>query len=253
MPAKMPRPLIAANWKMNGLRREGIDRARAIVALATAHEVNCNVLVCPPAPLLGELRSSFDGSSILVGGQDCHMAQSGAHTGDVSAVMLADIGCTHVIVGHSERRADHQENDQIVCNKADAAHAAGLKAIICVGESEAERDAGNAIAVVTGQLKGSLPEAANSDTTIIAYEPCWAIGTGRTPSLTDIGEMHAAIHKFWATQFSDAKNALRVLYGGSVKAYNAKDILATAGVNGALVGGASLNADDFWAICRAAD
>jgi len=253
MPAKMPRPFIAANWKMNGLRRDGIDRARALVALASAHEVDCDVLVCPPAPLLGELRSALDGSPILMGGQDCHMAQSGAHTGDVSAVMLADIGCTHVIVGHSERRADHQENDEIVRKKAEAAHAAGLKAIVCVGESEAERDAGNAVAVVTGQLKSSLPEAANPDTTIIAYEPCWAIGTGRTPSLADIGEMHAAIHSFWATQFSDAKNVPRVLYGGSVKADNAKDILATTGVNGALVGGASLNADDFWAICRAAD
>jgi len=251
MPAKMPRPFIAANWKMNGLRRDGIDRARSLVALASAHEAACDVLVCPPALLLGEIRSAFDGSSIFVGGQDCHMAQSGAHTGDISAVMLADIGCTHVIVGHSERRADHRENDEIVRNKAEAAHAAGLKAIVCVGESEAERDAGNAIAVVTGQLKGSLPETANFDTTIIAYEPCWAIGTGRTPSLADIGEMHAAIHNFWATQFSDAKNALRVLYGGSVKADNAKDILATTGVNGALVGGASLNADDFWAICRA--
>lgn len=243
--------LIAANWKMNGLRREGIDRARSLAQLAAQNPVACGVLVCPPAHLLGEVRDALDGSGIRLGGQDCHMAENGAHTGDIAAAMLADIGCSHVIVGHSERRADHGETDAVVSAKATAAHAAGLHAVICVGESEADRDAGNAADVVRRQLDGSIPDGASTGNTTIAYEPCWAIGTGRTPSTTEIDEMHAAIHGFCEAKISQAQGALHVLYGGSVKAGNAGEILGIEGVDGALVGGASLIADEFWAICQA--
>jgi triosephosphate isomerase len=189
------------------------------------------------------------GSGIGLGAQDCHAEPSGAHTGDISAAMLADAGCSHVIVGHSERRADHGETDALVRAKAAAAQGCGLTAIICVGETLAERDAGRTLAVVQGQLAGSLPPAATAANTVIAYEPVWAIGTGRTPKALEIAEVHAAIRGALGGVMAGAA-VVPILYGGSVKADNAAEILAIAEVGGALVGGASLNAADFWTICR---
>lgn len=248
----MTRPLVVANWKMNGLRRDGIDLARDLAAHAKAVRPACDVGVCPPATLLMAVRDALDGSGIMLGAQDCHRAENGAHTGDISAPMLSDVGCELAIVGHSERRASHNETDAQVAEKAAAALAAGLEAVICVGESAEDRDAGRAVAVVQAQIAASVPAIATAIDTVIAYEPIWAIGTGRTPTLDDIAEIHGAIRAIAAKQISGGIDGLRVLYGGSVKASNAAEILSTEGVNGALVGGASLNADDFWAICRAA-
>jgi triosephosphate isomerase len=248
-----PRPLVVANWKMNGLRRDGIDRARALVGLARAHGGTATeVVLCPPATLLVDLRAALDGSVIGLGAQDCHAVAHGAHTGDLSAPMLADVGCRYVIVGHSERRAGHGETDQLVRAKAEAALAAGLVPIVCVGESAAERAHGASIAVVRGQLDGSLPEGVAADALAIAYEPIWAIGTGRTPRPEEIVAVHATIHELCGLRFSGGGAALRVLYGGSVNARNAAEILSLDGVNGALVGGASLDAAGFWTICEAA-
>lgn len=238
---------------MNCLRRDGIDLARALVAHAKTAKLDCDVGLCPPATLLMAVRDALDGSGIMLGAQDCHRAESGAHTGDISAPMLSDVGCALAIVGHSERRAAHKETDAQVAEKAAAALSAGLEAVICVGESAEDRDAGRAVAVVQAQIAASVPAIATDTDTIIAYEPIWAIGTGRTPTLDDIAEIHHAIRETAAKQFSGGTKGLRVLYGGSVKASNAAEILATKGVNGALVGGASLDADDFWAICRAAN
>lgn len=240
----MPCKLAAGNWKMNGLRA-GLDELRALIA---AHpDPDCGVLICPPATLLAPMAEIAKDSRVLLGGQDCHVAQSGAHTGDISAVMLADAGARHVILGHSERRANHGESSALVAAKAQAAHAAGLTAIICVGETEAERDAGTTLDVVLGQLRQSLPEAASAANTVVAYEPVWAIGTGRTPTLEQIAEVHDALR----AAVPDAETSL--LYGGSVKPGNAAEIFALANVDGALVGGASLKAADFGAIIAALD
>jgi triosephosphate isomerase len=247
-----PKPLIAGNWKMNGLRASGAELKAMIDGYDEALAGRADLLVCPPATLaMGFARVAAD-SRLSVGGQDCHARKSGAHTGDVSAEMLADCGCTHVIVGHSERRADHGETDAVVRAKAGAAVAAGLTAIICIGETEAEKDAGRTIEVVSGQLAGSLPEAADPARVVIAYEPVWAIGSGRTPTAADVAAVHGAIRNALVARFSDAGEGVRILYGGSVKPSNAAELLAVADVDGALVGGASLKAADLLAIARAA-
>ena len=249
--AAPPRPLIAGNWKMNGLRKDGLALAIAIAGRARAQRpAPVDILLCPPATVLGEVGKALEGSAIALGAQDCHEAAKGAHTGDIAAAMLADLGCAYVIVGHSERRAGYGETDARVAAKARAAHAAGLVAIVCIGETEAERDAGQAEAVVTRQLGASVPGAATASNAVVAYEPVWAIGTGRTPSDAEIAVMHARIRDDLARRFADGA-AMRILYGGSVNAANAAQILAVANVNGALVGGASLSADAFWTICRA--
>jgi triosephosphate isomerase (TIM) len=238
------RPLIAGNWKMHGTLREAAALAEAVCAGARGL-AGADLLVCPPFPYLHLIAAAMLGQPVAVGGQDCHANAKGAHTGDVSAAMLRDVGAGHVILGHSERRADHGESDAMVRAKAEAAIGAGLIPIICVGESEAQRLAGQAEAVVRTQLAGSLPEGFAAAGGIIAYEPVWAIGTGRTPTEADIAAIHAAIRAV-------AGPTTRLLYGGSVKPGNAKAILALPNVDGALVGGASLVAADFLAIAAAA-
>ncbi|MYE00468.1 MAG: triose-phosphate isomerase [Alphaproteobacteria bacterium] len=241
----MRRPLIAGNWKMNGLAADGLALARS---LADAPEGTAELLVCPPATLLAPVASALSGSRVALGGQDCHVEKAGAHTGDVSAEMLADAGCAYVITGHSERRAAHGESDAEVRKKAAAAHRAGLIAIVCVGETAAERDAGAAEAVVAASLLGSLPGGARPDNTVVAYEPVWAIGTGRTPTVDEVVAVHAALR----AALGDRGGGTRILYGGSVKPDNAAALLAPCDVDGALVGGASLSAADFLAIAGAA-
>jgi triosephosphate isomerase len=240
------RQLIAGNWKMNGLFA---DVARTAGPLRAATGLGCELLVCPPATLIVAMAEALAGSAVAIGAQDCHPDPPGAHTGDLAAAMLRDAGASHVILGHSERRAGHGETDALVCAKALAAHAAGLTPIVCVGESEAERLAGRAEAVVASQLAASLPDRFAG---VIAYEPVWAIGAGRTPGAAEVAAMHAAIHARLTARFGRAAEAMRVLYGGSVKPENAAALLALPGVDGALVGGASLKAADFLAIARAA-
>lgn len=244
------RSLIAGNWKMNMLRAEGEALAVALRE-GFAAGGSADMLVCPPATLIAPVVTALKGGAIAIGGQDCHMVESGAHTGDVAAAMIKDLGGTYVIVGHSERRADHGESDATVKAKAAAALAAGLVPIVCVGETEAERDAGRAEAVVEAQIRGSLPDGATEGGIVIAYEPVWAIGTGRTPTVDDIAAMHAHMRSV-AASILGGGDALRLLYGGSVKPGNATEILALADVDGALVGGASLKAEDFLAIAAAA-
>ena len=243
--AENRRPLAAANWKMNGLRAEGLALARDLASRAATAPA-CEVLLCPPATLLAEVGAAIEGGPLRLGAQDCHAEATGARTGDVSAEMLADAGCAAAIVGHSERRAGHGESDGLVNAKAAAAHRAGLDAIVCVGESAAERDAGQALAVVEAQARASLPQSATPDNTVLAYEPVWAIGTGRTPTPADIEAVHAHLR-------AAVGGDLRILYGGSVKGGNAGELMAIAGVDGALVGGASLDAESFWAIVTALD
>jgi len=242
------RPLVAGNWKMNGRRADGL--ALAVAVVAGAGNIGAELLVCPPATLLAPIGEALAGTAVALGAQDCHQAPSGAYTGDIGAPMLADLGCRYVIVGHSERRAGHGESDALVRAKAEAALAAGLIAIVCLGETEAERDRGEAFAVVGRQLAGSLPEQANAANTVVAYEPIWAIGSGRTPTAGDIAGLHGHLRAELAERFADAAG-FRLLYGGSVKPGNCNEILVTADVDGALVGGASLKAEDFLAIARA--
>lgn len=237
------RPIVIGNWKMNGLGASGAELMAT--AEAAAGVSACDVMICPPATLLAGFAESAKGTSVAVGAQDCHPAESGAHTGDISAEMVADAGGRAVIVGHSERRADHGEGDELVRAKAEAAHRAGLTAIICVGETEHQRDSGDAESVVGEQLSGSLPQSITAENTIIAYEPVWAIGTGRTPTLEDIEAMHGFIRRVVSELRGDVSTGVRLLYGGSVKPGNAKDILNISDVDGALVGGASLKASDF--------
>jgi len=248
--SKTPRPLVAGNWKMNGLSASAAEIGALADHLAKATP-GCELLICPPFTLLSTFDPLVSRAGIGLGAQDCHPKASGAHTGDISAEMLRDIGCSYVIVGHSERRADHGEDNDLVRAKAEAAHRAGLRAIICIGETEAERDAGKTLAVVAGQIKGSLPENATADNTVIAYEPIWAIGTGRTPDAGDVAEVHALVRTELSNRLGDTAGAVRVLYGGSVKPANARELMAVANVDGALVGGASLKADDFWGIIEA--
>ncbi|MCW3475438.1 triose-phosphate isomerase [Limobrevibacterium gyesilva] len=241
------RQLIAGNWKMNGL----LDEASAIVGPLRrgADGLGCDLLVCPPATMVMTVAHILVGSAVAVGGQDCHARPNGAHTGDVSARMLRDAGASWVILGHSERRADHGESDAAVRAKAAAAVAAGLTPIVCVGETEAERAAGRETAVVGAQLAGSLPEGFAG---VVAYEPVWAIGTGRTATEADVAAMHAFIRDELVRLLGAAGAGVRILYGGSVKPSNAAALLAVPEVGGALVGGASLNAADFLAIAQAA-
>ncbi len=234
--------LAAGNWKMNGLRAD-LDEARALAEAFP--KPGCGVLLCPPATLICAMADVLEGSAVMVGGQDCHVRESGAHTGDVSAQMLADAGARQVILGHSERRSDHGESSALVAAKAQAAHAAGLVAIICIGETEAERDAGQTLNVVLAQLADSLPEGTTAANTVVAYEPVWAIGTGRTPTLGQITEVHDALRAALRDK------AISLLYGGSVKPGNASEIFGIENVDGALVGGASLKAQDFGAIIAA--
>jgi triosephosphate isomerase len=242
------RKLAAGNWKMNGTA-ENLGEVRA---LADRHpSPGCEILLCPPATLIDRLADIASAAGIAVGGQDCHAEASGAHTGDVSAAMLADAGATYVILGHSERRADHGETDRAVAAKVSAALAADLTPIVCVGETLAEREDGSTIAVVEGQLAGSLPDDAPAERVVVAYEPVWAIGTGRVPTTEQIGEVHGMIRARLRARFGDAAEATRILYGGSVKPGNAAEIFAIADVDGALVGGASLKAEDFSGIIAA--
>lgn len=242
------RPLIAGNWKMNGVSAS-LAEVEKLKALLGGKAVNADVAICPPATLLSRL-GAVAGEAIRTGGQDCHASASGAFTGDVSAAQLADAGASFIIVGHSERRAGHGETDTLVRAKAQAAQSAGLTPIICVGETRAEREAGTFDAVVGGQLAGSVPDDAGSF--VIAYEPVWAIGTGLTPTSDEIAAMHAMIRAHLAGRFPGTGAAVRILYGGSLKPANAREILALPNVNGGLVGGASLLADDFFAIISAA-
>ena len=237
------RPLIAGNWKMNGLSASVAE----IDAIAAGAPEGPELLICPPATLI----ASLAGRGVPIGGQNCHSEQKGAYTGDVSAAQLADVGAVAVILGHSERRQEYEVTDAIVAAKVPAAWAAGLTAIICVGETEAQRDQGAALDVVGAQLEGSIPDGATASNTVIAYEPVWAIGTGRVPSSDDIAEMHAHIRARLAGRFAEAEG-MRILYGGSMKPSNAAEILGLDNVDGGLIGGASLKAEDFLAIARAA-
>lgn len=244
------RKLIAGNWKMNGLRSDGLALASDLAQRLKRDRLGCDLLVCPPATLVLAVAEALSGSGIAVGGQDCHTGRSGAHTGDIAAPMLKDAGCSHVILGHSERRTDHHEGDALVRAKVEAARAAGLVAILCVGETAQQRDAGQALQVVSSQLAGSLPDSMTAAQLVIAYEPVWAIGTGRTPTAADIAAVHGHIRAELRRRVADAA-AVRLLYGGSVKPENAQELLHVADVDGALVGGASLKAVDFLAIAEA--
>ncbi|WP_417623575.1 triose-phosphate isomerase [Paremcibacter congregatus] len=238
-----PKALVAGNWKMNGLT-SSVGEIEKLARLVAEKGAGCDVLICPPATLI----STLSGKGIDIGGQDCHMAVSGAHTGDISAAMLKDLGCNYVIVGHSERRANHGETNDVVKAKALAAQDQGLTAIICVGETDAEREDGATLDVVTSQVRGSIPETAMADNTVIAYEPVWAIGTGKTPTAEDVADVHAVIRNLLMDRFGDAGEKVRIQYGGSVKASNAAELMSVPNVNGALVGGASLKAEDFYGI-----
>ena len=242
------RKLAAGNWKMNGINASLSE----VAALLKAHPAPaCEMLLCPPSPLLSRMADLATGTQLKLGGQDCHAETSGAYTGDVSAAMLADAGATHVILGHSERRAMHGETDAVVLAKAQAAIAADLTAIICVGETERQRGAGATLDVIGAQLLSSLPTEATSANVVIAYEPVWAIGTGRTPTLPEIADVHLFLRsRLTARMGADALD-VRLLYGGSVKPSNAAEIFALPNVDGALVGGASLKAVDFGAIVAA--
>ena len=241
-----PRKLAAGNWKMNGTLASLAEIDRLVADHPTP---GCDVLICPPATLIHAMSARAKGA-IATGGQDCHAKASGAHTGDIAAAQLKDAGASHVILGHSERRTDHHETDAQVQAKSQAAHDAGLIAVICVGETEAQRDAGQTLDVIAAQLAGSVPDGATAANTVIAYEPVWAIGTGRTPTNDQIAEVHALMRDKLAARFGDGAD-MALLYGGSVKPGNAAEIFAIPHVNGALVGGASLKAADFGPIVAA--
>ncbi len=245
--------LIAGNWKMNGLLEDGVALAKGVAQeVKKAGRKDCEFLVCPPFTLLTSAKKAIKGSRLMLGAQDCSFAESGAHTGDISPVMLKDLGCQYVIVGHSERRTDHHETNELIAKKAEAAINAGLKVIVCIGETEAERDAGKTIEVCTTQIMGSVPAVSTYQNTVIAYEPVWAIGTGKTPTAQDVQDVHAAIRKVVAKKLGRANaNKMRLLYGGSMKPSNAKELLALPDVDGGLIGGASLKVADFMAIGEA--
>jgi triosephosphate isomerase len=246
--ANEPRPLVAGNWKMNGFAAS-IAELQAIIAGASSRPPAADLMICPPATLIAGFAKAAAGSTIAIGAQDCHAEASGAFTGDLSAEMLKDAGATAVIVGHSERRALHDETDGMVRAKAIAANRAGLTAILCVGETRDEREAGATIARIGRQLDGSLPN--RFDRLVIAYEPVWAIGTGLTPTPGDVAEVHKMIRNYLISKDKTEGPQVRILYGGSVKPQNAKELMAVANVNGALVGGASLKAADFLGIAAA--
>jgi triosephosphate isomerase (TIM) len=246
-----PRPLVAGNWKMNGLKA-GLEEIAAMQRAVEAGQAGrAEVLVCPPATLIISAAAALRGGPMAVGAQDCHPKASGAFTGDISAPMLKDAGAAYVIVGHSERRAGYGESDALVRSKAEAAIEAGLAAIVCVGETKAEREAGEAVSVVSGQIRGSLPPTAAPANLVVAYEPVWAIGTGLTPTAADVAQMHASVRALLGEIYGEAGAQMRILYGGSVKPSNANELLGLANVDGALVGGGSLKAADFIAIAAA--
>ena len=238
---------------MNGLLEEGVALAKGVgQEFKKTGRRDCEVLVCPPFTLLSAVKKAIKGTRVALGAQDCHFAEKGAHTGDVSPVMLKDLGCQYVIVGHSERRTNHHETNELIAKKAEAAINAGLKVIICIGETEAERDSGKTIKVCTDQIMGSVPAIATAQNTVIAYEPVWAIGTGRTPTTSEVEEVHASIRKVISKKLGRANaNKMRILYGGSMKPSNAKELLALPNVDGGLIGGASLKVADFTAIIAA--
>ncbi|WP_099826455.1 triose-phosphate isomerase [Oceaniglobus indicus] len=243
-----PRKIAAGNWKMNGTA----DALAEVEALLKEHaKPGCDMVLCPPATLLHRMAGIADKGALAVGGQDCHARSSGAHTGDISAAMLQDAGATHVITGHSERRTDHGETDEDVRAKTEAAHAAGLIAIVCIGETLEQRDAGTTLDIVAAQLGGSVPDGATAENTVIAYEPVWAIGTGRVPEIDQIAEVHDFLRARLESRFGEKGALMSLLYGGSVKPANAAEIFAVTNVNGALVGGASLKAADFGGIVAA--
>jgi len=246
-----PRPLIAGNWKMNGLA-VSLDEARAVAAAVDEHPAGARVAICPPATLVHRMADLLGGSGVAVGGQDCRAEESGAFTGDISAEMLADAGATLVILGHSERRAGYGETDAVVAAKVEGAIRAGLEPIVCVGETLAEREGGKTLEVVSGQVRGSLPELLAKRDFAVAYEPVWAIGTGLTATTEQIEEVHVAIRDVLVERFGEWGAAIPILYGGSVKPSNAAEILKAREVGGALVGGASLKAADFLTIIEAA-
>ena len=245
------RPLVAGNWKMNGTRAS-LDQIKAMaegVKGPLAEKVES--LICPPSTLLYVATALCEDSPLKIGGQDCHQNASGAHTGDISAEMIADCFGTHVIVGHSERRTDHAETDHLVRAKANAAYAADLIAIICIGETAEQRKSGQTLDVLKRQLDGSLPDEAIAANTVIAYEPVWAIGTGLTPTVEDVREAHAVMREELVKRFGGEGRGMRILYGGSVKPSNASELMAIENVDGALIGGASLKASDFLSIYAA--
>ena len=244
----MARKLAAGNWKMNGTQAS-LAEAKALADAFPTPSVD--ILLCPPTTLVASMATALQGTAIATGGQDCHQNVSGAHTGDTSAELLVDAGASYVILGHSERRADHGETDALVRAKTEAAVAAGLIAVVCVGETLAEREAGETLAVVRAQLQGSLPDAIDAAKIVIAYEPVWAIGTGKVPTLEQIGEVHSDMRAALSDRYGQDAQSLPLLYGGSVKPSNAADIFAVADVDGALVGGASLKAADFSGIVAA--
>jgi triosephosphate isomerase len=247
------RALVAGNWKMNGSKKDLSELRKLATALKPSKSkgrVKADVMICPPATLLPRMADQ-KAKGIALGGQDCHANISGAHTGDISADMLKQAGAKAVIIGHSERRADHGETDKQVRAKVEAAHRAGLLAIMCVGESLKQRKAGETLKVVQGHLRSSLPAGCTAKNTVIAYEPVWAIGSGLTPTAAQVGEVHAALRKALVRRFGDEGAKMRILYGGSVKPANAAELMAVPHVNGALVGGASLKAQDFYGILKA--
>ncbi|HLH88615.1 MAG TPA: triose-phosphate isomerase [Xanthobacteraceae bacterium] len=245
------RPLVAGNWKMNGLAASIVELDR-IIAGAAPVTPKADLLVCPPTTLIAAFAARAAGSPVAIGGQDCRAEPAGAFTGDIAAEMLSDAGARFVIVGHSERRTLHHESDAAVRAKAQAAWRAGLVAIVCVGESREERASGTALAICGGQLDGSLPDGATAANLVVAYEPVWAIGSGLTPIPADVAEVHGFIRGRLVARFGAAGEGVRILYGGSVKPANAKELMAVANVDGALVGGASLKASEFLAIARGA-
>jgi triosephosphate isomerase len=245
------KPLVAGNWKMNGTSAS-LNQVHAIAnGFMSGLDTEADALLCVPATLLYRAHEILSRSPVKAGGQDCHARPSGAHTGDVSAEMLKDAGASHVLVGHSERRADHGESDADVRAKAEAAWLGGLVAIVCIGETRAERDAGRTLSILTGQLAGSVPAGANAANTIIAYEPVWAIGTGLTPTAGDVADAHAHIRAELGRLVGAEASRMRILYGGSVKPGNAVELMGIDNVDGALIGGASLKAADFLGIAEA--
>ena len=250
MASQSIKPMVAGNWKMNGTT-VNLKEPRLLAGMLRGVKLKCDVFVCPPATLIRRVKAVMKGSQVKAGGQDCHAAVSGAHTGDISADMLKDAGATAIIVGHSERRTDHKETDAMVAAKAKAVHKSGISAIICIGETLDERKGGKTLEVLTNQIKASVPAGCTANNTVIAYEPVWAIGTGLTPTVAEIAEAHAHIRKELAGVMAEEGAKTRILYGGSVKPTNAVELMSIANVNGALVGGASLKAVDFIGIIKA--
>jgi triosephosphate isomerase len=245
------KPLVAGNWKMNGLKAAASELEALIGGYDADLASKVDSMICPPATLVSQFAQTAGGSAVAIGAQDCHVNGSGAHTGDLSAEMFADAGASAIIVGHSERRADHSESNEVVKAKAEAVWGQNLVAIICVGETEGERKSGETLDVIKAQLAGSIPSGATAANTVIAYEPVWAIGTGLTPTADDVAEVHACMREELSKAFGEEGSSMRLLYGGSVKPGNASELMGVANVDGALVGGASLKAADFLGIMAA--